>query len=701
MAGFLDDPVGYIFGPGTANPTYESLQRRRAIAAALASKRSKFPSNVGEGLTYFGEQLGDIIAERRTDAAEKAYLEGKGAVLDPSKAPSLTADEEPATGAATGGSAALPDEPVAAQVRDARAARGDGLAAVPTPAPITPQGPAGPAQMLASQPPAQTGPRPGRPVMPTSRNWGDDEAEAAGLYEPRAPTPPLATMAGAAPAPQQPLPVPGAPAGVPSAPDELRDRVAAAVRLQDAGQMGGGATPTPVAPQGNITYPPTAAAAQPGVMSDVPPVGISSPVGAAPPMGAPAAQGLAGAPDARAGIYSAVAAQNAPSSPVAPPGPRLAQAGGPAPVPAPVPAPAPAQVLPTPAQALPDIPGPMAPRPVPPPVERVPRTGVVSQPEFERPLNLAPPKPTPLTPQELYGQQLLRDRRTFGDPEVQQRAKEYIDFGAARRKFLDERNIEAWKHNQTLQKERETARIQAPKLEAEVRQKELENRDKEDAARLKAFYGDTPPAEIIADLRKGKEITQGIPQSNVAISQALKLLDDKALFTGSPANIEVAKQRLLQVLGYQVDPKLSGTEQLRLVLSDVAAQKRRQMSGNANVSNRDVEDGKQAAAADPSLQPATIRYILEGLQRTNLAQAVDQNDKVRAYTGSDPARMQTAFPLWGFTHRQMMELLPPAAIQRLHNALSSGKHDPKQVLEDFDEDFATPGLARRVLQMRR
>lgn len=47
---------------------------------------------------------------------------------------------------------------------------------------------------MAPQPPAASGPRPGGPVMPSATNWGDAEAEAAGLYEPRqvaqAPEPP-------------------------------------------------------------------------------------------------------------------------------------------------------------------------------------------------------------------------------------------------------------------------------------------------------------------------------------------------------------------------------------------------------------------------------------------------------------------------------------------------------------------------------
>jgi D-alanyl-D-alanine carboxypeptidase len=56
-------------------PDYEALKRRRAIAAALAARQRKFPSTLGEGLTYFGESLGEMIGDmrlRRMEQAQKA-----------------------------------------------------------------------------------------------------------------------------------------------------------------------------------------------------------------------------------------------------------------------------------------------------------------------------------------------------------------------------------------------------------------------------------------------------------------------------------------------------------------------------------------------------------------------------------------------------------------------------------------------------
>lgn len=63
----------FIFGKGTENETYESLQQKRRMAEAMA-KTAK-PTNFGEGLSY----LGQAIASRRLDNQAKAGEEkGRG-----------------------------------------------------------------------------------------------------------------------------------------------------------------------------------------------------------------------------------------------------------------------------------------------------------------------------------------------------------------------------------------------------------------------------------------------------------------------------------------------------------------------------------------------------------------------------------------------------------------------------------------------
>lgn len=99
---------------------------------------------------------------------------------------------------------------------------GAGLGA-PQAAPATPEAPPmptpsrpmsnAPAPVASADPQASTGPRPGGPVMPTAKVWGDAEAEAAGLYEP---APKNVKLASALSAPQGGDPAALPPAALPA-----------------------------------------------------------------------------------------------------------------------------------------------------------------------------------------------------------------------------------------------------------------------------------------------------------------------------------------------------------------------------------------------------------------------------------------------------------------------------------------------------
>ena len=73
-------PISFIFG-GNTELTYEELKKRRAIAAALAARQKGFPKNIGEGLTYLGESIGEAGLNWRLAQAEKAQqLRDQGVV---------------------------------------------------------------------------------------------------------------------------------------------------------------------------------------------------------------------------------------------------------------------------------------------------------------------------------------------------------------------------------------------------------------------------------------------------------------------------------------------------------------------------------------------------------------------------------------------------------------------------------------------
>jgi len=66
----------FIFG-GNDGLSYEELKRRRAIASALAARQRGFPKNVGEGLTYLGESIGEAVGDWRLREMEKRQQAGE------------------------------------------------------------------------------------------------------------------------------------------------------------------------------------------------------------------------------------------------------------------------------------------------------------------------------------------------------------------------------------------------------------------------------------------------------------------------------------------------------------------------------------------------------------------------------------------------------------------------------------------------
>src|SRR6185436_8375577 len=121
-----DEPTGLMrFITGGGNPaqlSYETLARRRAIAAALAAKQRAFPKTMGEGMTYLGEALGEVRNDRASDAMERT--------LGAREAAQRGALPSPASGLIGGGAAALPAA-VAPPVAGAPMAAGAPAAGLP------------------------------------------------------------------------------------------------------------------------------------------------------------------------------------------------------------------------------------------------------------------------------------------------------------------------------------------------------------------------------------------------------------------------------------------------------------------------------------------------------------------------------------------------------------------------------------------
>jgi hypothetical protein len=99
-----------FFSPGGAGlfaffgnePTsYESLKHRRKIAEALAAQKRGFPKNVGEGLTYLGESIGEAGLNYRLRQAELADSQRVAGASDSLRSPGAGTVSPPPAAATT------------------------------------------------------------------------------------------------------------------------------------------------------------------------------------------------------------------------------------------------------------------------------------------------------------------------------------------------------------------------------------------------------------------------------------------------------------------------------------------------------------------------------------------------------------------------------------------------------------------------
>jgi hypothetical protein len=240
----MADPLGagFIFG-GDTGLSYEELKRRRAIAAALASRQRGFPKNIGEGLTYLGESIGEAVGDWRLRAMEQAQKAKEAGILTgapgsgyippvetgppparPSVAPirpppptstPVETPPPPPVSDGGGGPSVFPDPapaPVSAAPVDIP---------VDTAAAFAPTSEPPPAQTLAFNVP--TGVQPGPPPQPDLNQrtaYTQDQAMTA-LNAPLSPVQPAPELAqqpqGAPPGPQGPLGPPPPPMTLPTA----------------------------------------------------------------------------------------------------------------------------------------------------------------------------------------------------------------------------------------------------------------------------------------------------------------------------------------------------------------------------------------------------------------------------------------------------------------------------------------------------
>jgi hypothetical protein len=707
-------------GPGS----YEALQARRKIAESLLGRRSPFPKTLGEGLTYAGERIGDVLMERELDRREAAYeaqqqeeakqlgvrLEeaarrraATAAEATPSATPATlptsptditeTAELQPVTPPSTPPSvvqppALSPRNKIAAVMAQTRPVTG--TVALPP-------------NLTAGRPLAQLRPDLGRTAFQPGMGAPQSIAGGAGL--------PPAGPAGNAPnmfGPSTSNPVTGAVRPVPTQPPLGRFSTefgpnttnaigTALLSPQPALPSNEGLSEEQLLEHGRQTFR--------GVTSQINPENFAKAQADFPSseniedrrLETPFDQRFRGA----AGTY-----YDQRALPFAPDG--GAPTGNP-PIVTDIPAAPPMRV----AQAASVAPlrpgGGYAPPPTamdprvqaPPP----PSAGGVLQPA-QAPGLRQPPVPRGMTPEEIAATVRMRTTR---DPNRQAREAELINVLKGEREAADARDKMLWEaearvHEQARLKQYEAGLAQN-NPEAVQRLQDMREKAAEEAAN-RQFGGTISEAQTF--LTKPYEAVQGMLNTTHTLREAKAAADKMWAGPGAPTLQQISRwlgelpgvNEWAREFAAQNGRTASAGEMFAAYIRRSVGPMRSQMGLAGNVSNFDLENMLQATAASPTLQRATIKAVIDQALTANFDGIRRFETQKTSFTGAGDTpesqrRRQTLddrFPV------DLEHHLPDHVLDAFKQEL---KQDRRQAMTDLDRKLRSPGLAERVIRLYR
>ncbi|HXT99623.1 MAG TPA: hypothetical protein VN903_01435, partial [Polyangia bacterium] len=622
VQGGILDPNNLSFASfigGAAPQSMADLQRRRAVANALAMQKRGFPKNIGEGLTSLGEAVGDRMAESRLTAAENAYTSKQAA--DP-----LFSTTGP-VGAPTSAVA-----PVPAPARVPAPAPVPGVPAVPGPrtdatdpveqrAKIAALLQGGTAPGVPSENPTVAGVAPPQTGSPASDDDGlwPARMSAVGGIESGGRKDPYRTVGiqtkygpalgkygitaanvgpwsqaalGQALTPEQFL-----------ADDNAQDAIFKHRFGTYVAKFGEeGAARAWYGGPGNIN--------KTNLMDDHGRLTIGG-------YGQDYLRRLQGAATATSGAAPAVSD----------PGGTVTDEGDNPPTPTTI---QPIRV----AQAR-GVPGPAdQPTPVPQltPEQRQLDPGFA----ISSGTPVAPRKQDTFTPEEMRGYEIIK--KYPGDERAHEFANRLIKFGESKREAEYTRAVEEYKLKYGTHEKEALRRAEenSPLKQAELRTKLAD----EDKRRRLGGISDEEWQKGLAESRKNVE---GVPAASMALKAAREDLTQGKMFTGIDAEFQLAKAKAKAALGWDPDPRIRATEAFKAEVAPIVAAARSSLVGNAQISNADLKAAERAAAGDITLDAESIKRVFNLIERINTEKVIAHNRQLRTYAGNDEAAQRGAY----------------------------------------------------------
>jgi hypothetical protein len=275
------------------------------------------------------------------------------------------------------------------------------------------------------------------------------------------------------------------------------------------------------------------------------------------------------------------------------------------------------------------------------------------------------------------------------------------------RKTLETHLDEKYKSDLKIYEEKEKQDrahwLASPKTNAELLEKE---RALQAAIEAEAKYGKGGRGPIEAAVVKSREAVKGIPEAMEAIRESQDMLN-KGIYSGTFANFQLLRDKVISGLASGSEAQtVERTERYIASLRRIQNAVRAGIAGTQGQSVPELKAIEQAIALDPKLQASSMKGILAQLHKGFLNDALEHQDKAWALIGDPklyPNEARTEAPIYSLP---MHRIVPQAAVNSLRTQVDALRRDGKEaeakkVMDEFDDDFNSPGTAINVLKFRR
>jgi len=344
-------------------------------------------------------------------------------------------------------------------------------------------------------------------------------------------------------------------------------------------------------------------------------------------------------------------------------------------------------------------PGDPATKTTPPPDLGTQKLGVPVEEQFEKSKYYKPPPQLEPKTDWQINTELKRDKAR--NPVERQSYENQIAAEEKRRKDVHDAAMETWKtinevgkgeHQKELERRRYPGKEKADALKLGYEQQELALK----ASEMQRFGPGGRGPHVAALTERQKNVANIAPMMRT-IGQIESSLKDDKIFTGMTSDLNVFRAKLMRAMGWPLDPKLPVTEQYVPQLAPLVAQARREISGNANISNADVALSLKNAMADPKMERETLMEAFADIRKAALIKAVEHQAAVRNYsTGDTPEQTRHNYNTLGVPG--YVDIIPQAHVDVVRDA--AAKKD-QATLDEFDDDYNWPGLHLEVLKRRK